>query len=130
MRSLAWPMMGCTNSPVSGAASQRMGIWSASRAEVLVDGGHVRHLQSPAELNAEEAEAHIPDLPERAGGLLHIDGTVHQGRARQQGLKPTFLGDENAGLKPGSSTASMRCVGLSGGRVRRGVRRGAESAGF
>src|SRR5262249_26960754 len=33
-------------------------------AEVLVDGAHVRHLQSPAELDAQEAEAHVPDLPE------------------------------------------------------------------
>ena len=27
VRSLRWPMMGWTTSPVSGAASQRMGIW-------------------------------------------------------------------------------------------------------
>src|SRR5262249_3976730 len=33
-------------------------------AEVLVDGAHVGHLQSPAELDAQEAEAHVPDLPE------------------------------------------------------------------
>jgi hypothetical protein len=30
-------------------------------AKVFVDGAHVGHLQSPAELNAEEAEAHVPD---------------------------------------------------------------------
>ena len=38
------------------------------RAELLVDGAHVRHLQPPAELDAEEPEAHIPDLPERETG--------------------------------------------------------------
>ena len=34
------------------------------RAERLVDGAHVPHLQAPAELDAEEPEAHVPDLPE------------------------------------------------------------------
>src|SRR5262249_20454497 len=33
-------------------------------AEVLVDGAHVGHLQRPAELDAQEAEGHVPDLPE------------------------------------------------------------------
>src|SRR5215831_19099843 len=33
-------------------------------AEILVDRAHVGHLQRPAELNAQEAEAHVPDLPE------------------------------------------------------------------
>ncbi len=56
-------MIGWTISPVRGAASQRIGICSA-RAEVLVDGAHVGHLQAPAELDAEKAEAHVPDLPE------------------------------------------------------------------
>ena len=32
--------------------------------QVFVDGAHVGHLQAPAELDAEEAEAHVPDLPE------------------------------------------------------------------
>src|SRR5262249_43816211 len=31
---------------------------------VLVDGAHVGHLERPAELDAQEAEAHVPDLPE------------------------------------------------------------------
>ncbi|XWK65422.1 hypothetical protein RBB80_17055 [Tunturiibacter gelidiferens] len=42
-------------------------------SEVLVDGTHVGHLEAPSELNAEEAEAHIPDLPEAALGLSHGD---------------------------------------------------------
>ena len=33
-------------------------------AEVLVDSAHVGHLQSPAELDSQEAEACVPDLPE------------------------------------------------------------------
>src|SRR5262245_17654386 len=33
-------------------------------AEVLVDGAQVGHLQGPAELDSQEAEACVPDLPE------------------------------------------------------------------
>ena len=65
------PMIGWTMRPVSGAASQSIGIWSGCGAEVLVDGAHVGHLQAPAELDAEEAEAHVPDLPEREAGFGH-----------------------------------------------------------
>ncbi len=32
-------------------------------AEVLIDRRHIGHLQPPAKLNAQKAEAHIPDLP-------------------------------------------------------------------
>src|SRR5450631_368492 len=32
--------------------------------QVFVDGAHIGHLQSPAELDAQKAEAHVPDLPE------------------------------------------------------------------
>ena len=39
--------------------------------QVAVNGAHVGHLQSPAELDAEEAEAHVPDLPERKTRFLH-----------------------------------------------------------
>ena len=35
-----------------------------ARAQIFVDGAHVGHLQSPAKLNAEEPETHVPDLPE------------------------------------------------------------------
>ena len=42
-------------------------------AQVFVDGAHVGHLESPAKLNAEESEAHVPDLPEGFGGLFHVD---------------------------------------------------------
>src|SRR6185369_3641625 len=41
-------------------------------AEVLVNGAHVCHLQTPAKLYAEEAEAHIPDLPKISGWFLHF----------------------------------------------------------
>jgi len=40
-------------------------------AQVFVDGTHVRHLQPPAKLDAEETEAHVPNLPERAWWLVH-----------------------------------------------------------
>ncbi len=33
-------------------------------AQVLVDGAHVGHLQPPAELDAQEAKAHVPDCRE------------------------------------------------------------------
>ena len=33
-------------------------------AKIFINGAHVRHLQAPAELDAEKAEAHVPDLPE------------------------------------------------------------------
>src|SRR5439155_24824051 len=41
------------------------------RPEVLVDGAHVRHLQPPAELDAEETEGHVPYLPETQTWLVH-----------------------------------------------------------
>src|SRR5579859_1357967 len=43
-----------------------------TRAKIFIDGAHVGHLQSPAELNAEEAETHVPDLPEGLGWLFHM----------------------------------------------------------
>jgi hypothetical protein len=41
------------------------------RSEVFIDGAHVRHLQAPAELDAEKTETHVPDLPETLTRLLH-----------------------------------------------------------
>ena len=41
-------------------------------AKVFVDGAHVGHLESPAELNAEETKTHVPDLPEGFGWLFHV----------------------------------------------------------
>ena len=42
-----------------------------ARPEIFVDGAHVGHLQPPAKLDAEKAEAHVPDLPEALARLLH-----------------------------------------------------------
>src|SRR5437016_13322053 len=48
-------------------------------AEVLVDGAHVGHLQCPAELDAQEAEAHVPDLPEAQVRSLDASGaSIHE----------------------------------------------------
>src|SRR5205085_10650497 len=43
------------------------------RAELRIDRAHVGELQAPAELDAEKAEAHIPDLPEAQMWFLHDD---------------------------------------------------------
>ena len=43
-----------------------------ARAQIFVNGAHVRHLQAPAELDAEEAETHVPDLPEPQSRFFHI----------------------------------------------------------
>src|SRR5712692_990772 len=64
-------MIGCTIDPVSGAASQRNRNLIGPGAQVFVDGTHVRHLQPPAKLDAEETEAHVPNLPERAWWFVH-----------------------------------------------------------
>ncbi len=65
-----------------------------ARAEVLVDGTHVGHLQTPAELDAEEAEAHVPDLPEAQGGL------VHDGPAKPLVVRITLPAFRGAGRFP------------------------------
>jgi hypothetical protein len=62
-------MIGCTSRPVSGAAIHRPGSVHA-RAQRLEDAADIGVLQREAELDAEEAEAHVPDLPERQCGLL------------------------------------------------------------
>lgn len=43
-------------------------------AEVLIDGAHVGHLKSPAELNAEEAKAHVEQLDEVSLRFFLIHG--------------------------------------------------------
>ena len=52
------------------------------RAERLEDAAHVRVLQREAELDAEEAETHVPDLPETESGLF----LVHVRRPGARGL--------------------------------------------
>jgi hypothetical protein len=42
------------------------------RPEVAVNGAHVGHLQPPAKLDAEKAEAHVSDLPEIQARFLHV----------------------------------------------------------
>ncbi len=69
-----WPMMGWTTSPVSGRREPEDGDLVSVGAEVLVDGAHVGHLQRPAELDAQEAEAHVPDLPEAQVRSLDASG--------------------------------------------------------
>ncbi len=78
-----------TPRPVAGVADDRLHDQSRERrgqpknrnligprAQVFVDGAHIGHLQSPAKLDAEEAEAHVPDLPKGAGRLVHADSII------------------------------------------------------
>jgi hypothetical protein len=44
--------------------------------QVLVNRAHVGELQAPAKLNAEKAEAHVPDLPEAQAWFLHHRSSV------------------------------------------------------
>src|SRR6185369_18059721 len=39
--------------------------------QVLVNRAHVGELQTPAKLNAEKSETHVPDLPEAQAWFLH-----------------------------------------------------------
>ena len=43
----------------------------SARSQVFVNRAHVGHLQAPSKLDAEEAEAHVPYLPEAPGWFLH-----------------------------------------------------------
>ena len=58
-----------------GSGQPQYGNLICARAQVFVDGAHVGHLQSPAELDAEETKAHVPDLPEISGRLMHGFGS-------------------------------------------------------
>jgi hypothetical protein len=70
-------MMGCTSRPVTGAASQNREKIVGIGAQRGKDAADVGVLQRKAELNAEKAEAHVPQLPERQYGLT---GRVHAAR--------------------------------------------------
>jgi len=80
--------MGCTMKPVSGAGEPEHGDIRITGPEIFVDGAHIGHLEAPAELDAEEAEAHVPDLPEGKRGFLHgvLDGRIL--RVAGRGSKP------------------------------------------
>ena len=39
--------------------------------EILVDRGHVPHLEAPAKLDPEKSERHVPDLPKGETGYVH-----------------------------------------------------------
>jgi hypothetical protein len=43
----------------------------SGRAQILVDGTHIVHLERPTKLDAQKPEAHVPDLPEAKSGLFH-----------------------------------------------------------
>ena len=55
-----------------GGGEPKEGNGAFLGAEVLVDGAHIRHLEAPAELDPEEPETHVPDLPEGKVWFVHI----------------------------------------------------------
>src|SRR5208337_3122123 len=57
-------------------------------AQVFVNGAHVRHLEAPAKLNAEEPKTHVPDLPETQPRLSH---GVHSRTANRTGDGSTSI---------------------------------------
>ena len=59
-----WPMMGWTIKPDTGAAIHRTGMLSTFGTEGFEDPADVGVLQGEAELDADVAEAHVPELPE------------------------------------------------------------------
>jgi hypothetical protein len=54
----------------------------SARAEVLVDGAHVRHLECPAELDAQKPEAHVPDRQESRRRRLRSACSLRFGHGR------------------------------------------------
>ena len=52
-----------------------------ARAKILVNGAHVRHLQVPAELDSEEAEAHVPDLGRNGNEVSRASPLGHHASA-------------------------------------------------
>ena len=70
--SLALPMMRLNQHAGERRGQPQDGNLVGPRAQVLIDGAHVRHLQAPAELDAQEAEAHVPYLPEAALRLAEM----------------------------------------------------------
>ena len=51
--------------PGDGSSEPKVRQLVRMSAQVFVDGAHVRHLQTPAKLDAGKTETHVPYLPER-----------------------------------------------------------------
>ena len=85
-------------------------------AQVLVDGAHVRHLQAPPELDAQEAEAHVPDLPEAQSRLVHASSSCRRigaplgrgPRFRRGRRRPAWGPARRSWSSPGDAPGSRR----------------------
>jgi hypothetical protein len=70
-------MMGCTNSPVRGGGNPKSGQFVLAGSQVLENAGHESPLQGKAKLDAQKAEAHVPDLPKGKAFLCHGNAVLN-----------------------------------------------------